>query len=198
MNSPREDTAAARARALELVADSVGELMRFWNFKPSMGRVWAVLYLAAEPLDAEGIEQRSGLSSGAVSSTLAELQQWGVVRRVPAQAGSKRRTFEAETDILALVARVFRERELRLIDQTVRQLEEAVALLERDGSAGDATEFLHSRFLVTRVRRLLELTRAGQTIVMSLANTGNADLTGLRGVLGGVADRWRDFAARRA
>ncbi len=197
----------ARARATALVADTLAELMRFWNFKPSMGRIWAVLYLSREPLDAEQIERATDLSAGMVSTTLQELQAWGVVRKVENNAGrvatldkggsGKRRTYEAETDILAMVARVFRERELALVDRSIAQLEEALRLLEGEGKGTDAPALLHSRFLVTRVGKLLDLARTGRGIVQQLAGAGRVDLSSLRdalaervrGRVGGVVGR---------
>ena len=125
-SSPSEDP---HRRAILLVADTVGELMAFWNFKPSMGRVWSVLYLSRESLSAEQIEEATGLSTGAVSMTIQELLQWGVVKKALA-TGERRRRFEAETDIAGLVTRVFRERELRLVDQSIARLEEALGLLD--------------------------------------------------------------------
>lgn len=178
-----DEVAAARARAVALAADTIGELMRFWNFKPSMGRIWTVLYLSQEPLDAEQIEARAGLSAGNVSQTLHELLQWGVVKRVPTPAGSKRRLFAAETDILALVGRVLRERELRLVEDSIAQLEEAVRILQNEGRGDDAAGFLQSRFLITRVSNLLDLARTGRRIVQQLSRTGSADLSLLRGAL---------------
>ncbi len=173
---------AARERAASLVADAVGELMRFWNFKPSLGRIWAILYLSPEPLDAEEIEARTGLSTGMVSMSLQELQQWGVARRVPTEAG-RRRVFAAETDMWAMVARVFRERELRLVERTIAQLEEALALLDGAGRGKDATAQLQSRFLVTRVRNLLGLAKAGRRLLERLSKTGSIDLSGIRDLL---------------
>jgi DNA-binding transcriptional regulator GbsR (MarR family) len=172
----------ARERAVSVVADAVGELMRFWNFKPSLGRIWAVLYLSPEPLDAEEIEARSGLSTGNVSMSLQELLQWGVVKRVP-PGPNRRRLFVAETDMWAMVARVFRERELRLVDRTIEQLEEALALLDGEGRGKDATRMLQSRFLVTRVRNLLELAKTGRRLVDGLSRTGSVDLSGIRDLL---------------
>ncbi len=171
----------ARARATALVADTLAELMRFWNFKPSMGRIWVVLYLSREPLDAEQIEGASDLSAGMVSTTLQELIAWGVVRKV--ESAGKRRMYEAETDILAMVARVFRERELALVDRSIAQLEEALRLLEGEGKGTDAQALLHSRFLVTRVTKLLELSRTGRGIVQQLAGAGRVDLSALRDAL---------------
>ena len=57
---PRDDDAEdALERAIGLAATSIGELMHFWGFKPSMGKIWAVLYLSREPQDAEQISRRT-------------------------------------------------------------------------------------------------------------------------------------------
>lgn len=170
-----------RTRAIALVADAIAELMGFWNFKPSMGRIWTILYLSQAPLDAEEIEARSGLSAGMVSTTLHELLQWGVVKKV-AGAGGRRRVYAAETDILSLIARVYRERELRLVARTVATLEEALGLLEAD-RGGPPAQMLDNRFLVSRVRALLDLARTGQRLVDRLARTGTASLRPIRDVL---------------
>ena len=181
-STPSGSPGEAHARAVAICADAIGEVMRFWNFKPSMGRIWTVLYLSPEPLDAEEIERVSGLSAGNVSMTLQDLLQWGVVRRVTG-TGSRRRLYAAETDILALVARVFRERELRLVDETIARLEEAVRLLDAEGRSSAPGEMLRGRFLVTRIERLLELTRVGRRIVDRLASTGSVDLAPIRELL---------------
>ncbi|MES2644645.1 MAG: MarR family transcriptional regulator [Myxococcota bacterium] len=172
----------ARDRAIGIVADAVGELMRFWNFKPSLGRIWAVLYLSPGPLDAEEIEARSGLSTGNVSMSVQELLQWGVVKRVP-PGPNRRRLFVAETDMWAMVARVFRERELRLVERTIEQLEQAVTLLDGLGRGKDPSAMLQSRFLVTRVRNLLELAKTGRRLLEGLSRTGSVDFSAIRDVL---------------
>ncbi len=176
------ETEAARDRAIGIVADAVGELMRFWNFKPSLGRIWAILYLSQEPLDAEEIEARSGFSTGNVSMSLQELLQWGVVKRVTPGA-NRRRLFVAETDMWAMISRVFRERELRLVDRTIEQLEEAIALLDGLGRGQGASAMLQSRFLVTRIRNLLELAKTGRRLLDGLTLTGAVDFIAIRDVL---------------
>lgn len=183
--TPLESASAAQAQAVAVVAESIGELMRFWNFKPSMGRIWTVLYLSPEPLDAEDIERISGLSAGNVSMSLQELLHWGVVLRAHGVGGaSKRRLYEAETDIWKLVGRVFRERELRLVDATIVQLEHALGVLDTLGKSSNPTDMLRGRFLATRVDRLLRLARLGRRLVAQFSSTGNADLTPLQEILG--------------
>jgi DNA-binding transcriptional regulator GbsR (MarR family) len=170
-------------RAVGLVAEAIGDLMEFWSFKPSMGRVWAVLYLSQEPLSAEDICARTGLSSGSVSMTLNELRLWGVVGRSRAEqprGSRRRRLYEAETDILSMVTRVFRERELKQVRRVVANLEEAARLMEAEGGSSDPSTMLRSRFILTRVLKLLELARKGESILEHFASAGELDLKPIR------------------
>jgi len=180
---PSSTPSDASARAVGLAADAIGELMGFWNFKPSMGKVWTVLYLSRDPLTADQVVARTQLSAGSVSMTLAGLQEWGVVRRATVR-GDRRRHYEAETDILAMVTRVFRQRELAWIDGVIARLEEADRILQEEGRSNVADEMLHNRFLATRVRNLLDLARTGRRVVARFAQAGTLDLRGLRDALG--------------
>lgn len=167
---------AAVEQATLLVADAIGEVMGFWNFKPSMGRVWTVLYLSTDPLSADDIGARTELSAGSVSMTLQELLQWGVVRKAW-RRGSRRRYYEAETDLLAMITRVFRERELRLIEDTVHRIEQALAIVVDLGPTPQ------SEHLKARLETLLRLARTGRSIVDRFAGGGLLDLRSLRGAL---------------
>ena len=185
--SEAEVTAAeeALARAVEITAATVGELMGFWGFKPSMGRVWAVLYLSQLPLHADELQERTGLSAGSISMTIKELEQWHVVRRVHVP-GDRRRAWTAENDILAMVTRVFRERELRLVREASRELREALRLLDDEAPSSSPESMMRVRFVATRVRHLLDLARTGERIVERLSRSGNADLSPLKGWLTAV------------
>lgn len=175
------DVDEATRRAISIVGDTIGELMGFWNFKPSMGKVWSVLYLSRSPLCAEEIVAATDLSAGSVSMTIQELLAWGVIRRAEEPVDRKRR-FEAETDILSLVTRVFRERELRLIEDVVRRLELALRLIE--GARSSSPELvLRQRFLATRIQQLLGLARLGASVVARFAQGGTLDLRSLRDAL---------------
>ncbi len=165
-----------------MAADTIGEIMGFWNFKPSMGKVWTVLYLSQTPLCADEIAAVSGLSSGSVSMTLGELQQWSVIKR-HFEPGSRRRRYVAETDVFAMVTQVFRVRELRMISEAIGRLEEALRILDQEGGSSRPEDMLEGRFLATRVRNLLRLARAGRAVVENLANAGTIDLTALRDTL---------------
>ena len=110
---------ARRSRRSCEVADAVGALIESWGFKRNMGRMWAVLYLEDHPLTAAELGERLGLSTGAVSMLLAELSQWGAIKKAWV-VGERREHYEAETNIWKMVSRVFRERELRWIQHRAR------------------------------------------------------------------------------
>src|SRR5262245_7928343 len=93
------------------VADAIGALIEGWGFKRNMGRMWAVLYLEDHPLSAAELGERLGLSTGAVSMLLAELMQWGIVKKAWV-VGERREFYEPETAIRKVVLRVVLEREL--------------------------------------------------------------------------------------
>ena len=174
-----QDQTIRQARAL--VAEAVGEVMAFWNFKPSMGRVWTTLYLSPRPLTSAELVEETGLSVGSVSMTLSELQEWGVVRHAGRTGG--RRCFEAETDVVKMVTRVFRERELGLIRETMDKLEQAIRMLDEQGRSSVPAHMLEGRFVVTRARRLLDLANTGHQMLDRFTRVGRLDIKSIRNKL---------------
>jgi len=175
------DAASALREARRVVAEAVGDLMAFWNFKPSMGRVWACLYLSPRPLTSAEIVEETGLSVGSVSMTLTDLQSWGVVRSA-GRSGS-RRCFEAETDVFKMVTRVFRERELTLVRSTIQKLETAVRLIDEHGRSSVPSEMLEGRFVATRAQRLLDLAHTGHKMIDRFTRVGRIDMASIRNKL---------------
>ena len=155
--------------------------MAFWNFKPSMGRVWTCLYLSPRPLTSAEIVEETGLSVGSVSMTLADLRSWGVVRDSGRSGG--RRAFEAETDLFKMITRVFRERELGLVNETIRKLETAVRILDEQGRSSIPTTMLEGRFVVTRAKRLLDLANSGHKMLDRFTRVGRLDIGSIRNKL---------------
>jgi DNA-binding transcriptional regulator GbsR (MarR family) len=158
---------------LQEVADAVGALMEFWGFKRVMGRLWATLYLEGEPLSAPELCDRLGISAGAASMTLAELEHWGVVVR-SRRPGDRREYFEAETDIWKMVSRVLRERELVQIERALEVFERARAALTARKQG--AVEAFQARRKADRIARLADLAKVGRSLVTAIVKQGKVDL----------------------
>jgi DNA-binding transcriptional regulator GbsR (MarR family) len=181
-----DNTGEARRQANALAAETMGEIVDFWGFKASMGRVWTLLYLSIEPLPADVIAEEVRLSAGAVSMALTELMQWGLVSREPL-ATERRRHYRAETDIWAIIRRIIRERELRLVGRAVERFEQAVAVLEQ--AQAHAPDDAQVAFMLARLRGLLDLARIGYRLVEKLADVGQLSLLPIRGTLNRNAER---------
>ena len=156
-------------RLILQVADAVGALMERWGFKRNMGRLWGLLYLEQRAMSAQDIGDRLGLSSGAVSTLLSELQQWSVVKKtwIP---GERREHYESETNIWKLVSRVLRERELNWIQDALGTFE--VALKELDESTGSDPR---APALTAQVRGLTELAQVGAHLLRAILEGGAVD-----------------------
>jgi len=154
------------SREAELrVADQVGRLMEFWGFKRVHGRVWAILFLARNPLSSAELRHRLGISVGAASMALAELRRWGAVRE--ADARSRAVHYEPETNIWRLISRVMQDRERRILDEALEVFEDALVVLRRGPESG-AGPYPSA----ARVERLVWLTKLAQGMLSMLLNRG--------------------------
>jgi DNA-binding transcriptional regulator GbsR (MarR family) len=150
------------------VADAVGALIEAWGFKRNMGRMWAVLYLEDHPLNATDLGERLGLSTGAVSMLLTELQEWGAIKKAWV-VGERKEHYEAETSIWKMVSRVFRERELQWVKTAHDAFAEAQdELATTDGSPRD-------ELIADRVAGLVQLAQVGAHLLESILEGAAVD-----------------------
>ena len=116
--------------------DAVGTAIEFWGFKHNHGRVWALLYLRGHALSSAELQAALGLSKGAASMILRELEQWGVLFRVRT-TGSRAWRYEAEHDTMAMIRRVVETREAMLVGRIRTDLDAAADEARRDPDATD-------------------------------------------------------------
>jgi len=148
--------------------------MEFWGFKRNMGRVWAMLFLAEEPLSSADLQGLLQISSGAVSMTITELSRWGVVKKLWVQ-GERREFFAAERSLWKMVSHVLAERELALIAQTIEALEEALDKLRGRVRDGKGEERAQARRKRERVAELLNLAKMGHRMIDGLVTKASMD-----------------------
>ena len=126
--------------ALQEVEDQFVEswaaIATLWGVNRSSGRIHAILYLAAEPLDAAAIRLRLGISHGNVSTSIRDLLAWGVIRRLH-RPGERRALYEAEQSPWAWFHRCISERRRR---EVVPVLEALHAVSEIAGKSARAAQ----------------------------------------------------------
>lgn len=115
-----------------------GEMGARWGLNRTVAQIHALLYLSPRPLAADEICEALGVARSNVSTSLRELQNWGIVR-IAHVLGDRRDHFETITDVWELFRRVLDERKRREIDPTLQFLRDCVREAEAAGNEGSRT-----------------------------------------------------------
>ena len=91
-----------------------GEMGTRWGINRTVAQIHALLFLSEKPLPADEIAQTLGIARSNVSTSLRELQNWGIVRIVHV-LGDRRDHFESMKDVFAMFRVIARERKKREI-----------------------------------------------------------------------------------
>src|SRR5205823_2554029 len=116
-----------------------GEMGTRWGINRTVAQIHALLFLSPRPLHAEEIVDALGVARSNVSTSLKELQGWGIVKMVHLM-GDKRDHFESMKDVWQMFRVVLDERKKREIDPTIRLLSECIAEAEKDQETDEYTE----------------------------------------------------------
>src|SRR6202165_3651531 len=120
-----------------------GEMGTRWGINRTVAQVHALLFLSAKPVPADEIAETLAVARSNVSTSLRELQGWGIVR-VWHVLGDRRDHFESLKDVWEMFRIVSEERKRREIDPTLRVLGECVQEMksgaENDTFARDRLE----------------------------------------------------------
>lgn len=100
-----------------------GDMASAWGINKTMAQIHALLYAESDPLDADSIMEKLGISRGNVSMNLRNLLQWQLIHKVHYK-GERREFYTAEKEVWTLVSTLIRERQQREIAPIRKRLEE--------------------------------------------------------------------------
>lgn len=157
-----------------------GEMGSRWGINRTVGQIYATLFVADRPLNADDLVEMLGLSRGGVSMGLKELQSWNLVqlRHLP---GDRRDHFTTPEDVWAIMRTLVEERKKREIDPTLTVLRELLMqtpVTESDRHAQARMAAMHDQIeLLTawyadiqklETERLVQLLSLGSRIAKAL------------------------------
>src|SRR5689334_8742065 len=116
-----------------------GEMGTRWGINRTVAQIHALLYISPKPLNAEEISDTLSVARSNVSTSLKELQGWGIVRLTHV-LGDKRDHFESMKEVWEMFRVVLDERKKREIDPTIHMLRECVTEAEKDKETDEYTE----------------------------------------------------------
>src|SRR5579872_2574267 len=111
-----------------------GEMGTRWGINRTVAQIHALLYISPRPLNAEEIVETLGVARSNVSTSLKELQGWGIVKMVHV-LGDKRDHFESMKDVWAMFRAVLDERKRRELDPALVMLRECIAEADAEKDA---------------------------------------------------------------
>lgn len=153
-----------------------GEMGTRWGVNRTVAQVHALLYLAPEPLPAEEIAETLSVARSNVSTSLKELQSWGLVT-IAHVLGDRRDHFAARSDTWDILLTILEQRKRREIEPTLAVLQECAAEMEKDRATPKEVKARIDnmlRFLVnltTFFDQIMKLPRATLAGLMKLGAT---------------------------
>ena len=128
-----------------------GEMGTRWGLNRTIAQIHALLFLSEKPLPADEIAQTLGIARSNTSTSLWELQNWGIVRVVHV-IGDRRDHFESLKDVFEMFRVIARERKKREIEPTIRVLRECIEESSKPKSAAP-----HTREQLTELLNFFEI-----------------------------------------
>jgi DNA-binding transcriptional regulator GbsR (MarR family) len=119
------DSSVARERVIESMEQSA----EVYGLSRSAGRIYGVLYFAAEPLSIPELVDKTGYAKSTVSNVTRTLSRVGLIHRRSSTGGGRRVRFEAEREVWFILQDVFQQyiqREVQTTLRTIRRAEEEV------------------------------------------------------------------------
>lgn len=151
-----------------------GEMGTRWGVNRTVAQIHALLYLSPRALNAEEIAKTLSIARSNVSTSLRELESWGIVKPVHL-LGDRREHYEAMKDVWEMARIILDERKRREIDPTLSVLREC--LREVDGKGSEMRE---------RLKAMLEFVEMLTSLYGQIARLPTGTVRGLLSAQGRV------------
>jgi len=125
-----------------------GEMSGRWGISRSVAQIHALLFISSRPLNAEEIANTLSMARSNVSTSLRELQAWGIIRIVHV-LGDRRDYFEPIGDAWEVFQAIIEHKKKHEIDPTIEMLRECVR--------GKGREESKDRHAIEKMTEMLEL-----------------------------------------
>lgn len=168
---------------LQAVRDSMleglGTLADYFGYNKVMGQLYGALLLHPEPLSLDDLVDLLGKSKASVSMNMRTLENMGIVREVWIR-DTRKKFYEAESDMWKIITNVLGSRELRDIDRALNVLDNNIAQLKTtmpDMSAGHQKT---ADYYVAQIDKISDLFRFARLILTSILQYGkDFDINGI-------------------
>ena len=122
----------------------MSRISNFWGFPKAMGAIYGAIYLSPHPLSLNEIVEQVGVSKGAVSTHVRQLEQFGMVHK-HIQLGDRKDYYTAETDFWEMIKNILKQREQTEFDKALSTVSESLEMVEAEEDAPEMAAFYRER-----------------------------------------------------
>src|SRR6478752_5647622 len=115
-----------------------GEMGTRWGINRTVAQIHALLFLAPKPMPADEIAETLNVARSNVSTSIRELEAWGLVRPVHV-LGERREHYESLKDVWEMFRVIVEQRKRREVDPTVQVLSHSLEELDGQSSSDSYT-----------------------------------------------------------
>jgi len=113
-------TKEAQVSQIDELCLEVGKFIEFWGFKEIEGRIWSHLFLSGQPLCSRDLMERTSVTKGLVSVSLARLMEYNVIR-IEYIEGKRTQYYQVNENIIDVIRGVLKSRELTMLASIERR-----------------------------------------------------------------------------
>lgn len=158
--------------------EGLSGISQFWGLPKGMGAIFAVLYIAPNPLSLDEIVEQTGLTKGSISTSVRSLARMGLIHSVN-RLGDRKDYYAAETDFYRSIRAILKERQDNEFDRAVASVRQTLEKLESGSGEADPER----AFLTERVRALKDFFDALDSLSNAVSRLDSLGLNTLQTVL---------------
>jgi DNA-binding transcriptional regulator GbsR (MarR family) len=133
--------------ARDTFIQGTSRIAHFWGFPKAMGAIYGAIYLSPTPLSLDNIVDQVGVTKGAVSTNVRQLERLGMIHK-HLIIGDRKDYYRPETDFWKIVKGILREREKSEFDAAIKTVNaslEMVAAIEISPDETDVASIYQER-----------------------------------------------------
>jgi DNA-binding transcriptional regulator GbsR (MarR family) len=107
----------------------MSRISNFWGFPKAMGAIYGAIYLSPTSLSLDDMVEQVGVTKGAVSTHVRQLERLRMVHK-QVQLGERKDYYTAETDFWKIIKGILREREKSEFDQALNTVTDSLEIVD--------------------------------------------------------------------
>ena len=153
-----------------------GEMGTRWGINRTVAQIHALLFLSPKPLPADEIAETLNVARSNVSTSIRELESWGIVRPVHV-LGERREHYESMKDVWEMFRVIVEQRKRREVDPTLQLLRGCLAELDRGSGAAET----YTRERLESMAEFFEVATAAYGEISQVSPQALRRLLGMKG-----------------